>query len=434
MENRLEELASIVEWVDDRALEPKWRLAPWHSTFADGTREIVGARNLDTLRARLDPVLLRRLRTEVLTQLPKRQDSVIPVDLTEEQREAHADLSLPIARLASIARRRPLLPAEFLRLMSLMLTQRVIANGMAQLNFETTWPTISQRVATAKLVESLASPKLLEFRELIANLALLQKRKVVVFSQFRRMLQLSAWAVSDVLAPAGLRTLFFTGQESPKRRTQNLVDFHDDKRAAVLFLTDAGGVGLNLQKAASACINLDLPWNPAVLEQRIGRIHRLGQKFPIDVYNLVSRNSIEERIAALVSDKRALFKGLFDGDTNELKFERSGSLLQLLEQIAPVNAPETPQPVEAPVDGNSTGSDAEVETMIAAASDADRVAGGMPSTLDASNTPDIANLFGSVAIARNPDGSMTINAPPHAARALSALFAGMAQMLGAVAP
>ena len=289
-----------------------------------------GARNLDSLRARLAPVLLRRVRAEVLAQLPARQDTVIPVDLTAEQRDAHDELMQPIAKLARIARRRPLTQAEFLKLMSLLLMQRVIANGMAQLNFESTWPAIRNRPPTAKLIESLGAPKLLELRELVASLVLTQKRKVVIFSQWRRMLELAAWAVSDLLTGEGQRALFFTGQESPRRRTQNLVEFHDDPRAAILFLTDAGGVGLNLQKAASACINLELPWNPAVLEQRIGRIHRLGQSRPIEVFNLVSRACIEERIASLVADKRALFKGLFDGNTDELKFEASGAFQEVL--------------------------------------------------------------------------------------------------------
>ena len=278
-------------------------------------------------------MLLRRVRTEVLAQLPARQDTVIPVDLTAEQRDAHDELLQPIAKLANIARRRPLTQAEFLRLMSLLLMQRVIANGMAQLNFESIWPVIRNRPPTAKLIESLGAPKLLELRELVASLVLTQKRKVVIFSQWRRMLDLAAWAVSDLLASEGQRALFFTGQEGRRRRTQNLVDFHDDPRAAVLFLTDAGGVGLNLQKAANACINLELPWNPAVLEQRMGRIHRLGQKRPIDVYNLVSRECIEERIAGLVADKRALFKGLFDGSTDQLRFEGSGALRQVLARL-----------------------------------------------------------------------------------------------------
>jgi SNF2 family DNA or RNA helicase len=59
MENRLEELASVMDWVDDHALEPKWRLVPWHAVFADGSREVVGARHLDTLRERVAPRMLR---------------------------------------------------------------------------------------------------------------------------------------------------------------------------------------------------------------------------------------------------------------------------------------------------------------------------------------------------------------------------------------
>jgi superfamily II DNA/RNA helicase len=100
-----------------------------------------------------------------------------------------------------------------------------------------------------------------------------------------------------------------------------------------LFATDAGGVGLNLQRAASACINIELPWNPAVLEQRIGRIYRLGQRRPIDVYNLMSEPGIESRIADLVGSKQALFTGLFDGTSDEVTFERAGSFLTRIERI-----------------------------------------------------------------------------------------------------
>jgi hypothetical protein len=91
------------------------------------------------------------------------------------------------------------------------------------------------------------------------DLVVTQERKVVVFSQWRRILQLAAWACGDILARNKTRALFFTGQESQRRRTENIVAFHDDPDARVLFATDAGGVGLNLQRAASCCINLELP-------------------------------------------------------------------------------------------------------------------------------------------------------------------------------
>ena len=121
----------------------------------------------------------------------------------------------------------------------------------------------------------------------------------MLFSQWRRMLTLAQWATSDLLGDNGLRSGFFTGQEGQRRRTQNIVEFHDDPDFRILFTSDAGGVGLNLQRAANCVINLELPWNPAVLEQRIGRIYRIGQTQPIDVYNLVCEYGIEARIAAL---------------------------------------------------------------------------------------------------------------------------------------
>ena len=101
----------------------------------------------------------------------------------------------------------------------------------------------------------------------------------------------------------------------------------------MLFTSDAGGVGLNLQRAANCVINLELPWNPAVLEQRIGRIYRLGQKLPIDVYNLVCEQGIESRIAALVGSKQAFFKGLFDGDSDTVQFGQASNFLAKVQKL-----------------------------------------------------------------------------------------------------
>ena len=92
-------------------------------------------------------------------------------------------------------------------------------------------------------------------------------------------------------------------------------------------------MGLNLQRAANCVINLELPWNPAVLEQRIGRIYRLGQKLPIDVYNLICEQGIEARIADLVGNKQAFFKGLFDGDSDSIKFDQAGSFLSRVQKL-----------------------------------------------------------------------------------------------------
>jgi hypothetical protein len=434
MENRLDELASIVEWVDDLALEPKWRLAPWHTTPVDGRTEIGGARNLDTLRARLAGCMVRRVRAEVLSQLPARTDTRVPVEMTAEQLEEHDALNMPIAQLLGRARHRPLTQPEFLRLMTLLTTQRIISNGLAQLRFEDMWPDLA-RIArpTEAMLRGLGTPKLLELRELVDQLALAQARKVVVFSQWRRMLRLAHWATRDALARARVRTAFFTGQEGQARRTQNIVDFHDDPACRVLFATDAGGVGLNLQRAASACINVELPWNPAVLEQRIGRIYRLGQRRPIDVYNLVSEPGIESRIADIVGSKQALFTGLFDGTTDEVAFERSGSFLSRIERIVtPALDPAPPRTRDA-AGAEDDPAEREIEALVVAADESrDAHAPAIPEP-SPSSADGLRTLFSSLTVQRTSGGGLVIEAPPETASTLATLFSGMAQLLQAAA-
>ena len=311
------------------------------------------------------------------------------------------------------------------------------------MQFATGWPAISQvRQPDTALVQTLSSPKLLELREILVQVALEQGRKVVVFSQWRRMLELAHWAVAGLLAERGVRAVFFTGQEGQKRRTQNIVEFHDDPDTRVLFATDAGGVGLNLQRAASSCVNIELPWNPAVLEQRIGRIYRLGQKRPIDVYNLVSEASIEARIAALVSGKKALFTGLFDGDSDEVRFDRSGSFLARLEQIVePVQVPDLPENRDGAEDTDAA--DREVDGMVGAADESQDVvaAGAAAPSAQVVSAPaavlpsaaEVKSLFSALEIRRTERGGISIEAPPEAAATLAALFEGMASLLRAPA-
>src|SRR6185503_8629864 len=130
----------------------------------------------------------------------------------------------------------------------------------------------------------------------------------------------------------------------------SIAEFHDDPNTTVLFLSDAGATGLNLQRAASCCINLELPWNPAVLEQRIGRIFRWGQTQPVDIYNLVAASGSEDRIAGLVGDKRALFVGLFDGTSDEVPFDAAGSFMTRVHEIIRPVLPPSELEIEAAED------------------------------------------------------------------------------------
>jgi SNF2 family DNA or RNA helicase len=401
----------------------------------DGQTETGGARNLDTLRARLASCMVRRARHEVLSQLPARTDTRIPIEMTAEQIDEHDALNMPIAQILGRAKQRPLTQPEFLRLMSLLTTQRIIANGLAQLRFEQIWPDLSRiERPTDSTLQGLASPKLVELRELITQLALAQGRKVVVFSQWRRMLRLAHWATRDQLVREGVRPAFFTGEEGQKRRTQNIVDFHDDPACRVLFATDAGGVGLNLQRAASACINIELPWNPAVLEQRIGRIYRLGQRRPIDVYTLVSEPGIESRIADLVGSKKAVFTGLFDGTTDEVVFERSGTFLSRVERlVAPAISPAAIRAEYLNV-ADDDATEREIDAVVASGDESHDAPGGAAGgTEPIPSATDVQRLVSGLTVHRTAEGGLVIEAPRETASALAALFSGMAQLVRAAA-
>jgi helicase-like protein len=211
------------------------------------------------------------------------------------------------------------------------------------------------------------------------------------------------------------------------------VDFHDDPACRVLFATDAGGVGLNLQRAASACINIELPWNPAVLEQRIGRIYRLGQRRPIDVYNLVSEPGIESRIADIVGSKKALFTGLFDGTTDEVAFEHSGGFLSRIERmVAPTLAPaQTCAAVAAPEDD---AAESEIDAVVAAGDESrDTPGAAAPVPEPIPSAAEIQRLVSGLTVQRTANGGLVILAPPETASTLATLFSGMAQLLQAAA-
>jgi len=108
--------------------------------------------------------------------------------------------------------------------------------------------------------------------------------------------------------------------------------FQLDPEFRVLFSTDAGGLGLNLQEAASIVVNLEVPWNPAVLEQRVGRVHRMGQLRSVQVLHFVTRGAIEERVRQVVEAKRALFQGLFVEGRDEISLDDSANV-GFLEQV-----------------------------------------------------------------------------------------------------
>jgi len=135
----------------------------------------------------------------------------------------------------------------------------------------------------------------------------------VVFSQWTRTHDI----VIRRLEARGLGYVSFHGGVPSEKRPALVERFRDDPACRVFLSTDAGSTGLNLQHA-STLINMDLPWNPAILEQRIARIHRIGQKRPVQVVNFVAKGTIEEGMLSVLAFKRSLSAGILDGASGEI--------------------------------------------------------------------------------------------------------------------
>ena len=338
LENRLAELQGIAEFLNPQALGAAWKLLPTYATL-DANGKVAGYTNLEHLRERLKRFLIRRTRAEVLTQLPPRTENNYWTPLTPKQKEVHDEYAYKVTILLNKWKRfKRLAPEDMQRLFMCLTCMRIVCNSHGQY----VWKDIETRILgarrlTPQLKQTIGSPKLEEFYKVMSELLEDPTQKIVVFSQWERMIRLAELSLRDRLEADGSRAVIFSGALSMKMREAEIKRFLEDAKTRVFFSTDAGGVGLNLQHAANVVVNLEIPWNPAVMEQRIGRVYRMGQKKSVQAINLISSDSIEQRIFQLVGQKKALFTGLFDGMTNEIHFEpqQTASFLDKVQQIVP---------------------------------------------------------------------------------------------------
>ncbi len=320
LENRIDELYSIFQFLDPRILGPLWY---FNDRFYElerresGTYKVLGYKNMHQLRALIKPHVLRRTRDEVLKDLPERVDNNFFVEMTDPQWKAYREFQETVAKLLAKAKQRPLTPKEHEILLMSLVKMRLICNALA----------LHDREIEIEDSEKTA-PKLTELDEILTEEIASNGHKAVIFSQWSNMLALT----EPILQRVGLGYVKLTGDVPSAKRGALIQKFFDDPNCRVFLSTDAGGVGLNLQ-AASLVINLDLPWNPAVLEQRIARAHRHGQPSSVQVINLIAKDTIEERMLDTLAAKKNVFATVFGTDESPtaIKFADMGqSLLQKL--------------------------------------------------------------------------------------------------------
>jgi ERCC4-related helicase len=287
LENRLDELYSVVQFIDDRRLAPAFRFFHRHRVV-DENGKVLGYKNLSELRENLKPVLLRRTRASVMQQLPPRTTEIVRIAPTDEQASLH---DAHMQTVVQIAGKKYLTEMDLLRLQKALLMCRMSANSTFLVDKQP--PGFSS--------------KLQRLEELVEQLFAEPDRKAVLFSEWTTMLDL----IEPLLTSRRIPFVRLDGSVPQKKRQQLVNEFQTNHRCKLFLATNAGSTGLNLQ-SANTVINVDLPWNPALLEQRVSRAHRMGQQQPVQVFVLVTEATLEEKLLTTLSAKHELALAALD--------------------------------------------------------------------------------------------------------------------------
>jgi len=304
IENHLGELWNLFQFINPGLLGS---LDQFNKRFAN---PIEADNNRDArrrLKNLIQPFILRRLKTDVLTELPSRTEITLRVELSAEETALYEALRRKaVERLAETedhpGQKRIKMLAEIMRLRRACCHPQLV---MPETNIQ--------------------GSKLQAFSEIITEMQD-NGHKALVFSQFVDHLHI----IKAYLEKQNIVYQYLDGSTPIKHRKTAIDAFQSGIGEVFLISLKAGGVGLNLT-AADYVIHMDPWWNPAVEDQASDRAHRIGQQRPVTIYRLVASNTIEEKIVKLHSQKRDLADNLLEGSEMSGKMSVE-AMLQLIEE------------------------------------------------------------------------------------------------------
>ena len=322
LENKLEELYSVMEFADNYCLGPYWQFRADCIVTDDGGK-VIGYKNLNKVGETARERLIRRTKKQVALQMPKRTDQNLFVPMTTEQRGMHEEYKEQVAKLVYKWRRTHFLSeTDRKKLLQFLSMMRMVCDSTYILDQKSRYDT-----------------KVTETMSILQSVFDNGDEKVVIFSQWERMTRLIAYELDKM----GIGYEYLHGGVPSAKRRDLIINFTDDPDSRVFLSTDAGSTGLNLQ-AGSIMINLDLPWNPAVLEQRIARIYRLGQERNVQVINLVAKDTIEEGMLGKLRFKTAMFEGVLDNGEDTIFLGNETKFTAMMDTLGEVLEQEKQQP------------------------------------------------------------------------------------------
>lgn len=285
LENELMELYSVMQFVNPDVLGKKALDMKKRYTVPDKFGGIKGYQNLREASRRLSGVSLRRTREETLPELPELVESLYWLDLEPDQRRIYKDIEERAAGFLSLK--------EW--------------DKVAHDSVLTTVQRLREVCDTPEILfpEHRGGAKLSELFVLLDEQVKQMGRQAIVFTQWTRMAEI----LCRELTRLGFKFRYMHGGLNSKERAK-IIDEFNRGEAEIFVSTDAGSAGLNLQ-AASIVVNFDLPFNPAIVDQRVARAHRMGQKSSVNAWHFVCRGTIEENLVRILDKRRKLFRDVF---------------------------------------------------------------------------------------------------------------------------
>ena len=289
IENNLMELWSIFDFVMPGYLFTKERFRE---------RFILDESNLSELKSLITPFILRRLKEDVLSELPEKLEKKYLVEMKGKQKQLYSFYVKAIKN-------------------QLNENKSSEKSGRDKINLFAYLTKLREICLDPSLVVpdyKGGSSKLTVVKEIVKD-ASESGKKILLFSQFTSVLQ----KIEEDFKKEDISYLYLDGGTSAKDRVERVKKFNEDSNIKVFLISlKAGGVGLNLT-SASVVIHFDPWWNPAVEDQATDRAHRFGQENKVEVIKLVAKDTIEEKIVLMQEDKRELIQSLMDGKTMDGK-------------------------------------------------------------------------------------------------------------------
>ena len=289
IENNLMELWSIFDFVMPGYLFTKERFRE---------RFILDESNLSELKSLITPFILRRLKEDVLSELPEKLEKKYLVEMKGKQKQLYSFYVKAIKNQLNENKSSEKSGRDKINLFAYLTKLREIC--------------LDPSLVVADYTGG--SSKLTVVKEIVKD-ASESGKKILLFSQFTSVLQ----KIEEDFKKEDISYLYLDGGTSAKDRVERVKKFNEDSNIKVFLISlKAGGVGLNLT-SASVVIHFDPWWNPAVEDQATDRAHRFGQENKVEVIKLVAKDTIEEKIVLMQEDKRELIKSLMDGKTMDGK-------------------------------------------------------------------------------------------------------------------